>query len=129
MDLKARNKQKSKNNLVTPKEPTIETRKSYTHLITIQCNTLLYTTLQNIIESMHTGGDFTYTSVTDIIREALIAYKEEMKLTETVVAGAKKQTSIRVDESLYQFYKGLPDQMRTKIIERAIRTFIKEKLH
>jgi len=44
-----------------------------------------------------------------------------------VQSGKKKQTSIRVDDSLYKFYKSLPNQMRTKIIERAIRTFIKNQ--
>lgn len=100
---------------------------TYEHSITIQCNALLYTTLQSTIEAMHTGNDFTYTSVTDLIRAALKAYQEGMELTELVQPGKKKQTSIRVDNSLYKFYKSLPNQMRTKIIERAIRTFIKNQ--
>lgn len=99
----------------------------YEHSITIQCNTLLYTTLQNTIEAMHTGNDFAYTSVTDLIRAALKAYQGGMELTELDQAGKKKQTSIRVDNSLYKFYKSLPNQMRTKIIERAIRTFLKNQ--
>lgn len=115
-----------------PISPPVESGKSepndtYEHSITIQCHALLYTTLQNTIEAMHTGNDFTYTSVTDLIRAALKAYQEGMELTELVQPGKKKQTSIRVDNSLYKFYKSLPNQMRTKIIERAIRTFIKNQ--
>jgi hypothetical protein len=65
--------------------------------------------------------------VTDIIRAALIAYQSGMELTELDQGGKKKQTSIRVDTSLYKFYKSLPKQMRTKIIERTIRTFLKNQ--
>ena len=102
-----------------------EDSNAYEHSITIQCNTLLYTTLQNTIKGLHTGNDFTYTSVTDLIRAALKAYENGMELTALEQPGKKKQTSIRVDNSLYKFYKSLPNQLRTKIIERAIRTFIK----
>ncbi|MGL4758348.1 MAG: hypothetical protein ACRCXZ_03355 [Patescibacteria group bacterium] len=131
MDLKAK-----KNKQARLEEPTIsqtiklvksEANNTYEHSITIQCNTLLYTTLQNTIEAMHTGNDFTYTSVTDVIRAALKAYQDGMELTELDQPGKKKQTSIRIDIYLYKFYKSLPSQMRTKIIERAIRTFLKNQ--
>lgn len=104
-----------------------EAESLYEHCVAIQCNALLYNTLQNKIKALHTGNDFTYTSVTDIIRAALIAYQSGMELTELEQGGKKKQTSIRVDTSLYKFYKSLPKQMRTKIIERAIRTFLKNQ--
>lgn len=129
MDLKAKKKKQSK-----PQEEPIsvsvevvqsEPNNIYEHSITIQCNALLYTTLQNTVKALHTGNDFTYTSVTDIIRAALKAYQEGMELTEIDQPGKKKQTSIRVDDSLYKFYKSLPNQLRTKILEKAIRSFIK----
>ena len=128
MDLKAKNKKKvSQEQPISLPVETVrfESNNQYKHSITIQCNTLLYTTLQNILKAMHTGNDFTYTSVTDIIRAALKAYQEGMELTEIEQFGLKKQTSIRVDDSLFKFYKSLPDQLRTKILEKAIRTYIK----
>ena len=131
MDLKAKKKkqkQPTEQPISSSIEPvTSEPNNTYEHSITIQCNALLYTTLQNTIKALHTGNDFTYTSVTDIIRAALKAYQDGMKLTELEQPGKKKQTSIRVDDSLYKFYKSLPNQLRTKIIERAIRTFIKNQ--
>ena len=135
MDLKARKKRKKievdekKSSVKEVVKPSSQAEsKSYAHPITIQCNTLLYTTMQNMIKAMHTANDFTYTSVTDVIRAAIKAYQEGMELTELDEKGKKKQTSIRLEEDTYNFYKELPDQMRTKIIERAIRTFLKEKL-
>ncbi len=135
MKIKAREKQKkstTKEADSSTKQP-IEQRakaesKSYPYPITIQCNTLLYTTIQNTVKTMHTANDFTYTSVTDVIRAAIKAYQEGMELTELERKGKKKQTSIRLEETSYNFYKELPDQMRTKIIERAIRTFLKERI-
>ncbi|MEO1669904.1 MAG: hypothetical protein AAFR77_03815 [Cyanobacteria bacterium J06631_2] len=132
MDLKAKRKKQNSvqqvDKLPTPapiETASDESANTYEHSITIQCNTLLYTTLQNTVKALHTGNDFTYTSVTDIIRAALKAYQEGMELTEIDQSGKKKQTSIRVDNSLYKFYKSLPNQLRTKIIEKAIRTHIK----
>ena len=131
MDLKAKRKKSSQ-----LKEPealpslgraTSESNNQYSHSITIQCNALLYNTLQNTVKAMHTGNDFTYTSVTDLIRAALKAYQQGMELTEIEQPGKKKQTSIRVDDSLHKFYKSLPSQLRTKILEKAIRTFIKNQ--
>ena len=129
MDLKAKRKKpnipQSPAVLVSSEAVLSEGSNQYEHSITIQCNTLLYTTLQNTLKAMHTGNDFTYTSVTDLIRAALKAYQSGMELTEIEQSGKKKQTSIRVDDSLYKFYKSLPNQLRTKIIEKAIRTYIK----
>ena len=131
MDLRAKKKNQKKlttQPISTPVEPANpEANNSLEHSITIQCNALLYNTLQNKIKALHTGNDFTYTSVTDLIRAALLAYQSGMELTEIEQPGKKKQTSIRVDDSLYKFYKSLPNQLRTKILEKAIRTFIKNQ--
>jgi hypothetical protein len=44
-------------------------------------------------------------------------------------AGEKTEgtaTPLRVDRELAQFYKSLPGRMRPKILERVIRTFVKQ---
>jgi hypothetical protein len=97
------------------------------HPITVRYDTLLYDTVQNIILSSHMVQDFTYTSIADFIRAALRAYKDGMVLTELDRNGPKTETSIRVDQDLWLFYKSLPRRMRTKILERAIRTFMKQQ--
>jgi Arc/MetJ-type ribon-helix-helix transcriptional regulator len=84
-----------------------------------------FNTIQNIIDSLHTSQDFTYVSASDFIRKALSSYKDGMELTELDEKGEKINTSIRVDQSLKDFYSNLPDSMRSKLIERSIRTFIK----
>jgi hypothetical protein len=92
--------------------------------ITVRYDTLLYDTLQNMIRSAHTAQDFTYTSLADFIRAALRAYKDGMVLTELDQSGPKMETSLRVERDLWLFYKSLPGRMRSKILERVIRTFM-----
>ena len=126
MDLAAKRKKQK----TAPPSPAAALSKAtkestYTHSITVRYCTLLYTTLQNMIAAAHTANDFTYTSVADVVRAALQAHKEGMELTEADEPGEKRQTSIRVTTELHDFYKSLPNQMRSKILERAIRTFLK----
>ena len=94
--------------------------------ITVRYDTLLYDTLQNMIRSAHTAQDFTYTSLADFIRAALRAYKGGMVLTELDQSGPKMETSLRVERDLWLFYKSLPGRMRSKILERVIRTFMRQ---
>ena len=94
--------------------------------ITVRYDTLLYDTLQNMIRSAHTAQDFTYTSLADFIRAALRAHKDGMILTELDQNGPKVETSLRVERDLWLFYKSLPGRMRSKILERAIRTFMQQ---
>ena len=103
------------------------TQPNYTQSLSIRCNTLLYTTIQNWLAVAHTAQDFTYTSVADVIRAALEAYRNGLQLTELDEPGDYKQTTIRVTKAQAEFYRKLPSQMRRKILERAIRTFIKNQ--
>jgi predicted transcriptional regulator len=50
-----------------------------------------------------------------------------MVLTELDQKGEKTALTIRTDPDLKHFYTSLPDRLRTKILERAIRTYMKEQ--
>lgn len=97
--------------------------------IAVRINTTLYNILTNYITSAHIIMDYKYQSVSDIIRAALQKFKEGMHLTEI---DEKKQgiqlisTTIRIDNELKQFWETLPDRNRRRILERAIRTYLKE---
>jgi hypothetical protein len=97
------------------------------HSITVRYDTLLYDTLQNMIRSSHTAQDFTYVSIADFIRAALRAYKDGMVLTELDQNGPKTETSLRLDQDLWLFYRSQPGRLRAKILERAVRTFMKQQ--
>ncbi len=93
--------------------------------LNFQINAILYNTIPNIISSLHTSQDFTYISTSGFIRKALISYKDGMELTELDEKGEKTNTNIRIDQGLKDFYSNLPDRIRSKLIERSIRTHIK----
>lgn len=124
MKLQAVKKSKEKR---IPEIDSVETKseKTMNCALNFQINANLYNTIQNIIVSLHTSNDFTYVSSADFIRTSLDSYKEGMELTELDEKGAKVNTSIRLNQNLKDFYTNLPNRMRSKIIERAIRTFIK----
>jgi hypothetical protein len=94
--------------------------------VRVRYDTILYDTLQNMIRSSHAAQDFTYPSLADFIRAALQAYKDGMVLTELDQNGPKVETSLRVDRELWQVYKSLPGRIGPKILERIIRTFVKQ---
>ena len=80
-----------------------------------------------MLTAAHTVEDFTYVSVSDFIRAALLAYQDGMPLTELDKKGEPKiSTTIRVDGELKAFYRSLPDRLRSQLVERAIRTFLKQ---
>ena len=84
MELKARQKKQGLSPLPSSQSKKVkETQEiAYSEVISIQFNTLLYTTLQAMIEGAHASNDFTYTSVADVLRAALVAYQEGIELTE-----------------------------------------------
>ena len=131
MKLKAANKQSNTNlqNKNSSADAVMEPKpvKSKNTTLNFQINAILYNTIQNIINALHTSQDFTYVSASDFIRKALSSYKDGMELTELDEKGEKINTSIRVDQALKDFYSNLPDRMRSKLIERSIRTYIKNK--
>jgi len=99
-----------------------------TYKITIRLSVFLLDTLKNIIISNKTGGDFKYTSVSDLIRKSLDSYKNGMTLMTQRTKDQKKETSFRVSKELKDFYYTLPQNAKSEIIERAISTYIKHKL-
>jgi hypothetical protein len=130
MELKARQKATTQRNPAEPRQRRWEPQKkpdSYPYLLTIRCNTFLYNTIQNMLNVAHTAQDFTHTSIADVIRAALGKYQQGMRLTEMDEPGEKLMTTVRVDRGTRDFYAALPARMRTKILERALRTFLKQR--
>lgn len=102
--------------------------KSNGYKITIRLSILLIDTLKNIVISNKAGGNFEYTNVSDLIRNALEAYKNGMTLIVQRAKDEKKETSFRVSKELKDFYCSLPENTKSEIIERAVHTYIKHKL-
>lgn len=96
-------------------------------VLPIRLNEVLYNTIRNSIIASHAALDFTHTSVADVVRNALQAYKDGMEPVELAQEGKKVATTVRVSAELKEFYDNMPNRMRTKLVERAVRTYLKNK--
>ena len=115
----------AKNQNIVPEARRQLPRRSGRRSIAVRYNALLYDTIQNMIATAHTAGDFTYKSPADYVRAALRAYRNGMTLTELDRNGEKVETSLRLDQELWEFWRTLPDQLRSRLLERAIRTYMR----
>ncbi len=110
---------------MTPIVQAVPPQSVYGQSITVRYGTALYGTIRSMIASSHAAEDFTFVSSSDFIRAALRALKDGMQLTELDTPGEKRETKLRVDEGLKQFYQSLPKGMRNRLLERAMRTYLK----
>lgn len=113
---------------VNPYSPQTKQTNEYEHKITIRISSLLLDSLKNIITSNKAGGNFEYTNVSDLIRKALESYKDGMTLVAQRPKDQKRETSFRVSNELRNFYRSIPDNTKSEIMERAISTYIKHKI-
>ena len=123
--IKAREKKRFRAEM--PLTSSVETNRdtAYNQSITVRYGTSLYSTIQNLIESSHAAQDFTYITPSDFVRAALKAYQDGMQLTELDEPDQKRETKLRVSTDLKKFYQSLPKGIRNKLLERAIRTYMK----
>jgi Holliday junction resolvasome RuvABC ATP-dependent DNA helicase subunit len=102
---------------------------SYNSKITTRINNRLLDTLKNIVISDKLGGNYKYVTISDIIRNALEAYKNGMSLiSQHERIGLYQETSFRVSDELKNFYMTLPNNAKNEILERSIITYIQHKL-
>ena len=94
--------------------------------VQIYYNTLHYNTLQKMIEAQHNGGDYTYSSVSDLIRAGLAAHQQGMPLRELDEKGSKSYVSVRLTQDLKAFYDTLPSALQIED-HRASRAHFCEK--
>lgn len=98
------------------------------HLCQVRIDGKLLEAIRNAVQSAKIGGDFCYGNVSDFIRAALTAYKDGMKLVEVLPAADNQVqgTTVWMDDALYTFWRSLPYGCRREILERALRTKLKQ---
>lgn len=96
----------------------------YPHIVGLRLSHNLYATAENVLESSHRAGDYSLTSMPDLIRAALSAYFNGMELDAPPERGGKRRTTIGLDEALKSRYDQLPPRKRGEIVGRALRTFL-----
>lgn len=91
--------------------------------ITFSLSATLLQELENFIRSRWTQGDYTYSNLSAVVRQSLVAYQNgKIKLaTEKLNKIPKRNLTIRFTSSdLLNFYYSLPFGHRTDILERSL---------
>lgn len=95
-------------------------------VIALRIDTLLYNTLQNYLSAMHNVSDYTFSSISDILRHILLQIESGELQNSGVVRSDNKtyiEITIRVNESQKQFWSSLPNRLKRAIMEKAIISF------
>jgi hypothetical protein len=78
------------------------------------------------IEGMKATGDYSYLSLSDVVRDSLRAYmNQELELRDTAPKGGDSCRTVSFDPDLHDFYKSLPHRGKKDILERCIINFMK----
>ena len=81
---------------------------------------------QNLITSLHLAHNYSYSSLSDLIRKSLTAYSEK-KLNLTIprpVGQPKKIICLALPFELWEYYRNLPFRHRTNILESCLVNYI-----
>ncbi len=96
--------------------------------ITFALNASLCQQAENWLNSRWTQQDYTYSSLSELIRKSLQAYQEgeiEINLTERDKHALKREITIRfINADLLNYYYSLPYTQRTAIIEESLASYL-----
>lgn len=104
------------------------TKTNRTTKITFALNADLCQQAENALEAQWTQLDYTYKSLSELIRKSLQAYQEEeieINLIERDKHAPKREISVRFfNTDLLNFYYSLPYSQRTGVIEESLREYL-----
>ena len=104
------------------------TKTTRTAKITFALNADLCQQAENMLEAQWTQFDYTYKSLSELIRKSLQAYQEGeigINLTERDKHAPKREISVRFfNTDLMNFYYSLPYSQRVAIVEESLRRYL-----
>ncbi|KLL04325.1 MAG: hypothetical protein MRECE_1c091 [Mycoplasmataceae bacterium CE_OT135] len=97
--------------------------------ITFALNAHLCQQAENMLKSQWTRNNYTYPSLSELIRKGLEAYQNreiEISLVERDKHTPKREITVRfsLNPDLLNFYYSLPEGQRTAIIEESLRNYL-----
>lgn len=96
------------------------------YVIALRVNALLYNTLQNYLFAMHNVSDYTFTSISDVLRHILLQIEGgELQNKGAIRCDDKTyvDVTVRVTEKQKIFWSSLPNRLKRVIMEKAIIEF------
>lgn len=115
-------KRRSKSLIIEPK-----TDNKLTHKLAIRLNTTLHNTIHNYLEAMHSAGDYSYSSMADILRKVLSSMEDnslKYNIIKAPISDEYIELTLRCTDSQKQFWKSLPSGNKVRILEKAIIAFL-----
>lgn len=97
------------------------------HKIAIRLNTTLHNTIHNYLEAMYSTGDYTYSSMSDILRKVLSSIEDNSLKYNTIKAPVSDnyiELTLRCTNAQKQFWQSLPSGNKIRILEKAIISFL-----
>ena len=105
-------------------------KSTHTARITFALNANLVQQAENWLNSQWVQQDYTYSSLSELIRRSLTAYQEgevDINLTERDKHAPKREITIRFfNADLLNFYYSLPYSQRTAIIEESLGAYLEK---
>ena len=110
-------------------KPKLELTSAPKKRITFACDQVLFEQVQTTLQQQHLAGDYSYPSVSEVIRQTLRAYQSGMKLTQPrVKENPKRDVAFRLADELLNFYNSLPSLAKTAVLERALASYYQQYL-
>lgn len=97
--------------------------------ISLRVDTTLYSALQNYLSAMHNVSNYTFGSVSDLIRHILSKLKEKGLHNDQInycKSAECTEIVVRISYEEKQFWESLPHRNKRQIVERAISAFVKQ---
>lgn len=122
MDISAARKQPEKLKVLNK-----ESLNNKSHRIAVRINTTLHDTVLNYLSSMHNSTDYSYGSISDILRDIL--HKMEQKELSLLIPNLQEsnheyiEIMLRVTKQQKNFWQALPYGSRRKIFEKGLLAF------
>lgn len=100
-------------------------------IISLRINTLLYDTLHNYLLSAHNISDYTFSSISDILRNILEQLENKKEQSCNTMYdnsdSAYIELTLRVKKEQKDFWATLPNRSKRKILEKGIVSFSKQR--
>ena len=110
---------------IAKKEQMIDSK--FTQKIAIRLNTTLHNTMHNYLEAMYSSGDYTYSSMADVLRKVLTSMQDKSLKYNTVktpVSDDYIELTFRCTNAQKQFWQTLPSGNKTRMLKNAIISFL-----
>ena len=90
--------------------------------ISIHLEPNLFMMIEQMLESRQIAGDYSWSSVADFIREAILDYAQGINLEAQAIGKRTKRFSLRAGKTVVNYWESFPKRKKAEILDRILRT-------